>query len=266
MAQTVWPLLLVLASLVLSGCQSTPPGQQNGGSPDEVHRQLIWLKLDDLLPLEHAQRYGALFDHMTVPEPDRPGRRAQFLKLTKCAETVLGPVTQVNRSRSTFKLVKGVYVVTLPVIRLNANVLEQWAFVATPDGTLKWQGLHWLTNRSDFLVCAASVPGLTVKPAKNQNQSKKAKMPADDPPKPAAVVKPNETPTKPALPVARVKHTATHVVKDVNKTKSAVKQPAVKAASPPVINPVEPKPPVSAPPDNATPHDPDAPLSHTNHQ
>ena len=257
---------LVLSSMVLSGCQSGTVPQSTDAAPDEVHRQLIWLKLDELLPLEHAQRYGALFEQLDLPETDRPGRRAQFLKLTKCAETVLGPVTQVNKNHSTFKRVNGAYLVTLPVSRVNANVLEQWAFNATSEGSLKWKGLHWLTNRSDFLTCAAAVPGLAVKqpksPVKQVKEGTKAEKPTEA--HKAAITEPANLP----LPVKKTVAKSQHQL--IKPAKDSIKKPVVVTNKPPItdssnrVTTPEEKPVDSQP--VLPPHDPDAPLSHTNQQ
>jgi hypothetical protein len=54
-------------SLVVSGCQSshkqgTPPVATTHVT--EIQRQLIWLKLEDLLTLEREQRYATMYDRL----------------------------------------------------------------------------------------------------------------------------------------------------------------------------------------------------------
>jgi hypothetical protein len=243
---TFFGLCLLTPLLCFSGCQTIPPSSFDSKPADELHRQLIWLKLDDLLPLEQTQRYSSLFTHMDLPTADRPGRRAQFLKLSKCAETLLGPVLQVSRTKATFKYLsaKQLYTVTLPVSRLNANVLEQWTFAVTADGSLQWKGLHWLTNRSDFLTCAATVPGLAIKQPKQTVKNaaiksmpaiERADKPADAKREEKQVTLPNTVKkTEPhQKPLDRIKHNVTKpITAIVHRIKNTVEKPHRHAAKP----------------------------------
>jgi hypothetical protein len=176
---------LLIGLLGLSGCQSGPnttlPVRTSVEGVSEAQRQLIELKLDDLLQLERTQRYSGLYGLTLVPNPTQ---RAQFLQLAKCAETTLGHVTDVRRNLAKMRLVQPSataanggptavastvmtsaqhITVTLPVVRENATIWERWTFKVGVDGQVKFLNLQWLSNYSDFLECAEKVPGVVIK-------------------------------------------------------------------------------------------------------
>ncbi len=141
-------LLLVVLAVWFSGC-----GSQTVEPFREDERALLRLRADDVLTLERNQQYSHLYDRTASDQFRKLTGRRAFLKMARCLETTLGPVTSYEVLEPFQRPgKKNMVVVRVQAERRLGPVEEQLVFVQ--EGIdFRLAGLFWLTRRPEFKDC-----------------------------------------------------------------------------------------------------------------